>query len=120
MEEFKFQSIVAEDLLDFYLEYFPELKARGVDSIPGERARPGVGDTGLAGVRPRPCSADVASPGLLLSHAVPPSPPSSVPRPGVAGSDPRPAERPSRTELPGRACEQGQVPVPPVPEGQRP
>lgn len=35
VDEFKFQSILAEDLLDFYLEYFPELKARHVDAIPG-------------------------------------------------------------------------------------
>ncbi|KAM5205355.1 aminopeptidase B isoform 1-T1 [Hipposideros larvatus] len=35
VDEFKFQSILAEDLLDFYLEYFPELKARRVDAIPG-------------------------------------------------------------------------------------
>ncbi|XP_066235666.1 aminopeptidase B [Saccopteryx leptura] len=35
INEFKFQSILAEDFLDFYLEYFPELKQKGVDSIPG-------------------------------------------------------------------------------------
>ncbi|XP_052593001.1 aminopeptidase B isoform X2 [Peromyscus californicus insignis] len=35
VDEFKFQSIMAEDFLEFYLEYFPELKEKGVDSIPG-------------------------------------------------------------------------------------
>lgn len=35
VDEFKFQSILAEDFLEFYLEYFPELKKKGVDSIPG-------------------------------------------------------------------------------------
>ncbi|XP_041616100.1 aminopeptidase B isoform X2 [Vulpes lagopus] len=35
VNEFKFQSILAEDFLEFYLEYFPELKERRVDSIPG-------------------------------------------------------------------------------------
>ncbi|KAF6073646.1 arginyl aminopeptidase [Phyllostomus discolor] len=35
VNEFKFQSILADDLLDFYLEYFPELKQRGVASTPG-------------------------------------------------------------------------------------
>ncbi|KAF6274770.1 arginyl aminopeptidase [Rhinolophus ferrumequinum] len=35
VDEFKFQSILAEDLLEFYLERFPELKARHVDAIPG-------------------------------------------------------------------------------------
>ena len=37
VSKFKFQSILADDLLDFYLEYFPELKQRRVDSIPGEQ-----------------------------------------------------------------------------------
>lgn len=36
VDEFKFQSILADDFLEFYLEYFPELKKKGVDSIPGE------------------------------------------------------------------------------------
>ncbi|XP_014388882.1 PREDICTED: aminopeptidase B [Myotis brandtii] len=35
VKEFKFQSILADDLLEFYLEYFPELKQRKVDAIPG-------------------------------------------------------------------------------------
>uniref|UniRef100_H0UYX2 Aminopeptidase B n=1 Tax=Cavia porcellus TaxID=10141 RepID=H0UYX2_CAVPO len=35
VDEFKFQSILADDFLEFYLEYFPELKERKVDSIPG-------------------------------------------------------------------------------------
>lgn len=37
MDEFKFQSILADDFLEFYLEYFPELKERKVDSIPGKQ-----------------------------------------------------------------------------------
>lgn len=41
MDEFKFQSILADDFLDFFLDYFPELKKKRVDSIPGEqRSRP--------------------------------------------------------------------------------
>nr|KAF6400000.1 arginyl aminopeptidase [Molossus molossus] len=35
VNEFKFQSILADDFLEFYLEYFPELKQKRVDSIPG-------------------------------------------------------------------------------------
>uniref|UniRef100_A0A8C8XYK2 Aminopeptidase B n=1 Tax=Panthera leo TaxID=9689 RepID=A0A8C8XYK2_PANLE len=35
VNEFKFQSILADDFLEFYLEYFPELKKKRVDSIPG-------------------------------------------------------------------------------------
>uniref|UniRef100_A0A2K6ETY5 Aminopeptidase B n=1 Tax=Propithecus coquereli TaxID=379532 RepID=A0A2K6ETY5_PROCO len=35
VDEFKFKSIMAEDFLEFYLEYFPELKKKRVDSIPG-------------------------------------------------------------------------------------
>uniref|UniRef100_A0A8C8YH15 Aminopeptidase B n=1 Tax=Prolemur simus TaxID=1328070 RepID=A0A8C8YH15_PROSS len=35
VDEFKFKSIMAEDFLEFYLEYFPELKEKRVDSIPG-------------------------------------------------------------------------------------
>ncbi|XP_007939379.1 aminopeptidase B [Orycteropus afer afer] len=35
VDEFKFQSILADDFLEFYLDYFPELKKRKVDSIPG-------------------------------------------------------------------------------------
>lgn len=37
MEEFKFQSILAEDFLEFYLEYFPQLKEKRVDAIPGKQ-----------------------------------------------------------------------------------
>lgn len=36
MNRFKFQSITADDTLGFFLEYFPELKEKGVDSIPGQ------------------------------------------------------------------------------------
>ncbi|XP_061487845.1 aminopeptidase B isoform X2 [Rhineura floridana] len=35
VNEFKFQSITADDALEFYFKYFPELKKQGVDSIPG-------------------------------------------------------------------------------------
>ncbi|XP_030328879.1 aminopeptidase B [Strigops habroptila] len=35
VNRFKFQSITADDALSFFLEYFPELKEKGVDSIPG-------------------------------------------------------------------------------------
>lgn len=37
VDEFKFQSILADDFLEFYLEYFPELKEKRVDCIPGEQ-----------------------------------------------------------------------------------
>lgn len=45
MEEFKFQSILAEDFLEFYLEYFPQLKEKRVDAIPGKQGN------GTAGFR---------------------------------------------------------------------
>ncbi|NXP29718.1 AMPB Aminopeptidase, partial [Scytalopus superciliaris] len=35
VNRFKFQSITADDTLAFFLEYFPELREKGVDSIPG-------------------------------------------------------------------------------------
>ncbi|XP_048354313.1 aminopeptidase B isoform X1 [Sphaerodactylus townsendi] len=35
VNQFKFQSITADDALEFYLKYFPELKKKGVDTIPG-------------------------------------------------------------------------------------
>ncbi|XP_069489683.1 aminopeptidase B isoform X1 [Ambystoma mexicanum] len=35
VNEFKFQSIMADDALEFYLEYFPELKAKNVGTLPG-------------------------------------------------------------------------------------
>lgn len=38
MNRFKFQSITADDTLEFFLEYFPELKEKGVDSIPGQHS----------------------------------------------------------------------------------
>ncbi|MXQ88072.1 hypothetical protein E5288_WYG016990 [Bos mutus] len=34
VDEFKFQSILADDFLDFFLDSFPELKKQRVDSIP--------------------------------------------------------------------------------------
>ncbi|XP_043932604.1 aminopeptidase B [Protopterus annectens] len=36
VQRFKFQSIMADDALEFYLDYFPELKKKGVDKIPGK------------------------------------------------------------------------------------
>ncbi|KAM9321617.1 aminopeptidase B [Gastrophryne carolinensis] len=35
VDKFKFQSITADDALAYYLEYFPELKAKNVDKIAG-------------------------------------------------------------------------------------
>ncbi|NXA54288.1 AMPB Aminopeptidase, partial [Nothocercus julius] len=35
VNQFKFQSITADDALNFFLEYFPELKKKGVESLPG-------------------------------------------------------------------------------------
>ncbi|KAJ8778534.1 hypothetical protein J1605_013503 [Eschrichtius robustus] len=35
VDEFKFQSVLADDFLEFFLDYFPELKRKRVDSIPG-------------------------------------------------------------------------------------
>ncbi|XP_065603544.1 aminopeptidase B isoform X3 [Cyrtonyx montezumae] len=35
VEQFKFQSITADDALNFFLEYFPDLKKQGVESRPG-------------------------------------------------------------------------------------
>ncbi|XP_041052372.1 aminopeptidase B [Carcharodon carcharias] len=35
VDKFKFQSIVAEDTLNFYLDYFPELKEKDVEKMPG-------------------------------------------------------------------------------------
>lgn len=40
VNQFKFQSITADDALEFYLEYFPELKKKGVDTIPGQEYSP--------------------------------------------------------------------------------
>lgn len=40
VNRFKFQSITADDTLGFFLEYFPELKEKGVDTIPGQHAAP--------------------------------------------------------------------------------
>ncbi|XP_033008989.1 aminopeptidase B isoform X1 [Lacerta agilis] len=35
VNQFKFRSITADEALEFYLKYFPELKKKGVDTIPG-------------------------------------------------------------------------------------
>lgn len=40
VNQFKFQSIMADDALNFFLEYFPDLKKKGVDSIPGQHWHP--------------------------------------------------------------------------------
>uniref|UniRef100_A0A8C9F1S0 Arginyl aminopeptidase n=1 Tax=Pavo cristatus TaxID=9049 RepID=A0A8C9F1S0_PAVCR len=37
VEQFKFQSITADDALNFFLEFFPDLKKQGVESHPGQR-----------------------------------------------------------------------------------
>lgn len=36
VDKFKFQSITADEALAFYLDYFPELKAKNVDKIKGK------------------------------------------------------------------------------------
>ncbi|XP_023802050.1 aminopeptidase B-like [Cyanistes caeruleus] len=38
VNRFKFQSITADDTLGFFLEYFPDLKEKGVDTIPGQHS----------------------------------------------------------------------------------
>ncbi|KAJ8395394.1 hypothetical protein AAFF_G00033790 [Aldrovandia affinis] len=35
VDKFKFRSVIAEDALEFYLEYFPDLKKKGVHKIEG-------------------------------------------------------------------------------------
>lgn len=35
MDKFKFRSVLAEDVLEFYLEYFPDLKEKNVHKIEG-------------------------------------------------------------------------------------
>lgn len=35
MEKFKYQSVMAEDALEFYLEYFPDLKEKNVHKTEG-------------------------------------------------------------------------------------
>lgn len=45
MEKYKFTSVVAQDLLDSFLSFFPELKEQSVDCRAGEaRRRPRVRD----------------------------------------------------------------------------
>lgn len=36
VEKFKFRSVLAEDALEFYLEYFPDLKEKNVHKIEGK------------------------------------------------------------------------------------
>lgn len=40
MEKYKFTSVVAQDLLDSFLSFFPELKEQSVDCRAGEACRP--------------------------------------------------------------------------------
>lgn len=35
VDKFKFRSVIAEDTLEFYLEYFPDLKKKSVHKIEG-------------------------------------------------------------------------------------
>uniref|UniRef100_A0A8C9QS55 Arginyl aminopeptidase like 1 n=1 Tax=Spermophilus dauricus TaxID=99837 RepID=A0A8C9QS55_SPEDA len=50
VEKYKFTSVVAQDLLDSFLSFFPELKEQSVDCRAGERAR-GPGPSGILGAR---------------------------------------------------------------------
>lgn len=62
VNRFKFQSITADDALGFFLEYFPELKEKGVDTIPGQHGpflargpRCRFADQHPMGIRAVPC-----------------------------------------------------------------
>lgn len=71
MEKYKFTSVVAQDLLDSFLSFFPELKEQSVDCRAGEaRRRPRVRDLwpsapgGAAAVRRgEGCSMAASAPG---------------------------------------------------------
>lgn len=54
VNRFKFQSITADDTLGFFLEYFPELKEKGVDSIPGQHSTILAREQGLPLLSPAP------------------------------------------------------------------
>lgn len=54
VNRFKFQSITADDTLEFFLEYFPELKEKGVDSIPGQHSTVLAREQGLPLRSPAP------------------------------------------------------------------
>lgn len=43
MEKYKFTSVVAQDLLDSFLSFFPELKEQSVDCRAGEANYPPAG-----------------------------------------------------------------------------
>lgn len=43
VEKYKFTSVVAQDLLDSFLSFFPELKEQSVDCRAGEAAYPAAG-----------------------------------------------------------------------------
>lgn len=43
MEKYKFTSVVAQDLLDSFLSFFPELKEQSVDCRAGEAIYPATG-----------------------------------------------------------------------------
>lgn len=43
MEKYKFTSVVAQDLLDSFLSFFPELKEQSVDCRAGEATYPATG-----------------------------------------------------------------------------
>lgn len=43
VEKYKFTSVVAQDLLDSFLSFFPELKEQSVDCRAGEASYPATG-----------------------------------------------------------------------------
>lgn len=66
VNRFKFQSITADDTLGFFLEYFPELKEKGVDSIPGQCSTILAREQGLPLLSPAPrVSEQPMSPGAF-------------------------------------------------------
>lgn len=60
VNRFKFQSITADDTLEFFLEYFPELKEKGVDSIPGQHSAILAREQGLPLYSPTPAGVRAA------------------------------------------------------------
>lgn len=51
VEQFKFQSITADDALNFFLEFFPDLKKQGVESRPGQRRVQHLGGSQPSSIR---------------------------------------------------------------------
>lgn len=47
MEKYRFASVVAQDLLDSFLSFFPELKEQSVDCRAGEACRQPTGELGV-------------------------------------------------------------------------